>query len=100
MTIRQVLRLWYRFLWVSLMAVGLLSAGWQATWNNHMVRAAVLGFLFVCVFGVFGFGFRCPRCRAVLVHKAHHILGQSDPFACPHCGVSIDEPRDSPANSK
>jgi FtsH-binding integral membrane protein len=100
MTINQALRGWYRFLGVGLMAVGVVAAGWQATWYNHIFRAAVLSFLLVSVFGVFAFGFRCPRCRASLVHKATTILVRGRAFACPKCGVGLYEPRESPANPK
>jgi DNA-directed RNA polymerase subunit RPC12/RpoP len=99
MTIRQALRRWFWFLWVGLLAVGVLSQSWRATWLNHMFREVILGFLLFCVCGIFGFGYRCPRCHAVLVHKAH-VIGRGGPFACPRCGVSIDEPDDSPANAK
>jgi len=98
MTIRQALRSWYTFLGVGLMAIGVLAGGWQATWYNHILRAAVLSFLLVSVFGVFAFGFRCPRCRAKLVHKAAAIL-KGGPFACPKCQVSVDEPTKSSANA-
>jgi hypothetical protein len=100
MTIGRALRLWYRFLWVGLMAVGVLGASWQATWYNHIFRVAVLGFLLACVFGVFAFGFRCPRCRVSLVPKAQAILMPGGRFAWPKCRVSFDEPMDSSSNSK
>jgi hypothetical protein len=94
MTIRQALRGWYRFLGVGLIAVGILANGWRATWYNHILRVVVLSFLLVSVLGVFAFGFRCPRCRASLVAKAATIFrGRS--FACPNCGVSMDEPATS-----
>jgi hypothetical protein len=46
MTIRHVLRRWYTFLGVGLIAVGVMAGGWQATWyephieggNNHPRR--------------------------------------------------------------
>jgi hypothetical protein len=99
MSIRRALLGWYRFLWVGLLAVGVLSGSWHATWYNHIFRAAVLGFVLVSVLGVFGFGFRCPRCRSSLVTKAPTILsGRS--FECPKCAVSVDEPRDGPAIPK
>lgn len=100
MTIRQALRLWYRFLWAGLIAVGVLGASWHATWYNHVFRAAVLDFLLVCVLGIFAFGFRCPRCRASLLHKAAAITMTGGPFACPKCGVSMEAPRASPDNAK
>jgi hypothetical protein len=53
------------------MAVGVVAAGWQATWYNHTFRVVVLSFLLVSVFGVFAFGFRRPRCRTSLVHNNH-----------------------------
>jgi predicted Zn finger-like uncharacterized protein len=99
-TIRQALRLWYRFLWMGVFAVGVLAASWQATWDNHSFRAALLGFSLVCVIGVFTFGFRCPRCRASLVYKAAAILTKDGALRCPKCGVSMDEPRQDPANAK
>jgi hypothetical protein len=97
MTIRQTLRGWYQFLGVGLIAVGVLAASWHATWHNHIFRAAVLSFLLVCVFGVFAFGFRCPRCRRSLVPKAPAIFNGGS-FGCPNCGVSLDEAAKSPAN--
>ena len=100
MTIRHALRLWYRFLWMGVLAVGVLAASWQATWDNHWFRAALLGFGLLCVVGVFAFGFRCPRCRTSLVPKAPAILTEVGALACPKCGVSLDEPRRSSANAK
>jgi hypothetical protein len=91
MTIRQALRGWYRFLAAGLIAVGVLASGWRPTWNTQTLRVAVLSFLLVSVLGVFAFGFRCPRCRASLILKAAAI-SRGGRFACPKCGVSIDEP--------
>jgi hypothetical protein len=100
MTIRHALQLWFRFLWMGVLAVGVLAASWQATWDNHWIRAALLGFCLVCVIGVFAFGFRCPRCRTSLIHKASVILTKGGPLACPRCGVSMDDPREGPVNAK
>jgi predicted RNA-binding Zn-ribbon protein involved in translation (DUF1610 family) len=99
-TIRHALRLWYRFLWMGVLAVGVLAASWQATWDNHWFRVALLGFCLVSVIGVFAFGFRCPRCGTSLIHKAAVILTKDCAVACPTCGVSLDEPREDPANAK
>jgi hypothetical protein len=98
MTIRQTLRGWYVFLWIGLMAVGVLAASWRATtWSNYYFRMAILAFLFISVIGVFGFGFVCPRCRASLAMKAPTILS-GRPCGCPKCGVSLDEPAKSPGD--
>ena len=100
MTIRRALRLWFRFLWIGTLAVGVLASSWQPTWENHWIRAAALGFCLVCVVGIFTFGFRCPRCRSTLIHKATAILTKGSAFACPKCGVSMDEPREGPARAQ
>jgi hypothetical protein len=99
MTIRKKLLGWFRFLWVGILAVGVLAGSWQATWYNHLFREAVLAFLLISVVGVFGFGFRCPRCRGSFATRATAILS-GRPCDCPKCGVSIDEPRDTVGDSK
>jgi|ERR1700733_809620 hypothetical protein len=100
MTIRDELRGWYRFLWISLIAVGILAGSWRpTTWVNYYLRMAVLGFLLISVIGIFGYGFVCPRCRGSLVLKAPTIFSRR-PCACPKCGVSIDKPLDATANPK
>jgi hypothetical protein len=92
MTIRRELRAWYRFLFIGLMAIGILAGSWRAsTWFTYYFRMATLGFLLISVVGVFGFGFVCPRCRRSLVMKSPMILS-GHPCACPKCGVSMDEP--------
>jgi predicted RNA-binding Zn-ribbon protein involved in translation (DUF1610 family) len=92
MTIRQMLRRWFRFLWLGLMAVGILAGSWRPhTWLNYYLRMAVLTFLAISVIGVFAFGFVCPRCRSSLVMKSSTIFG-GHPCVCPKCGVSLDEP--------
>jgi hypothetical protein len=91
-TIRNALIGWFRFLWVGILAVGIVAGSWQATWNNHRLREPVLGFLLISVIGVFAFGFRCPRCHSSLAARAPRILG-GRPCECPKCGVSVDEPR-------
>jgi hypothetical protein len=97
MTIRQLLRRWFRFLWMSLLAVGVLAGSWRAgTWLTYYTRMAVLSFLVVSVMGVFGFGFVCPRCGKSLVLKAAAIF-DGRPCACSKCGVSLDEPAKSEA---
>jgi hypothetical protein len=98
MTIRHTLLGWYRFLCVGLMTVGVFGASWRATWYNHFFRAAVLSFLLVSIFGVFAFGFRCPRCRTSLAIKAATILS-GRACGCPGCGVSVDEPRNTPGGA-
>jgi len=96
MTIRQALGGWYRFLFVGLMAVGILAGSWRpATWFNYYLRIAVLAFLLVGVLGVFGFGFVCPRCRASLILKAAAIFSGGK-TVCPKCGVGMDEPMNGP----
>ena len=73
------------------MAVGILAESWRPeTWLNYYLRMATLTFLAFCVIGVFAYGFACPRCRRSLVMKAAIIFGGS-PWACPQCGVSVDE---------
>ena len=93
MTIRRTLQGWYRFLWVALLLVGALGRSWQDTGHNHAFRTGVITLAVVSVFTLFGFGFRCPRCRRTLVHKAPSILMQGGASVCPNCGVSLDELR-------
>ncbi len=98
MTIRQLLRQWFRFLWMGLLAVGILAASWRAgTWLTYYGRMAVLTFLAISVIGVFGFGFVCPRCGKSLVLKAATIF-EGRQCSCPKCGVSVDEPAKSHGN--
>ena len=92
LSIRKTLLGWYRFLWVGILAVGIVAGSWQATWENHLLREAVLGFLLISVVGVFAFGFRCPRCRSTLATRAPAILS-GRPCECPKCGVNVDELR-------
>jgi hypothetical protein len=99
MTIRKTLLGWFRFLWVGILAVGVLAGSWQATWYNHLFREAVLGFLLISVIGVFAYGFRCPRCGASLAIRATAILS-GRACECPKCGCSVDEPRDDAADPK
>jgi hypothetical protein len=98
-TIRQAFLLWYRFLWVALLAVGVLAGSWRATWDNHVFRAGVLSCLVLSVVGLFAFGMRCPRCQVHLVHKAPDILGRRGQFKCPKCGVSMEDARQDPNNA-
>jgi hypothetical protein len=74
MTIRQTLRGWFRFLWLGILAIGVLAGNWHATWENHLFRETVLGFLLISVVGVFAFGFRCPRCRTSFLTRSATIL--------------------------
>jgi len=99
MTIRRALAGWYRFLWVGMMLVGAVGLSWRDTGYNHTFRMSVISLLLVSVFAVFGCGFRCPRCRTSLITRAATILSSS-PCGCPKCGVSMDDPRESPANLK
>ncbi len=98
MTIRRTLQGWYRFLWVALLMIGALGRAWQDTGHNHAFRIGAISILLAFVLLLFAFGFRCPRCRATLVHKAPGILMQGGTAFCPACGVSLDELRDSPGN--
>ena len=96
MTIRQVLRRWFRFLWLGLIAVGILAESWRPdTWLNYYVRMAALTFLAFGVIGIFAYGFACPRCRQSFVMKAATLLAGS-PCVCPRCGVSVDAPAKQP----
>ena len=76
MTIRRTLQGWYRFLWVALLMVGALGRSWQDTGYNHAFRIGVISLGCGLRAPLFGFGFRCPRCRRTLVHKAPGILMQ------------------------
>ena len=98
MTIRRTLQGWYRFLWVALLMVGALGRGWQDTGYNHAFRIGVISVLLASTLLLFASGFRCPRCRRTLVHKAPAILMQGGSCFCPNCGVSMDAPRESPDN--
>jgi predicted RNA-binding Zn-ribbon protein involved in translation (DUF1610 family) len=93
MTIRQTLRAWYRYLWVSLLLVGAFGISWQDNGYNHALRIGILVLLCAAVVTLFAFGFRCPRCRTSLISNAAHIVTSNAPFACPKCGVSMDEKR-------
>jgi hypothetical protein len=96
LTIRRALRGWHQFLFIGLMAVGILAGSWRpTTWFDYHLRMAVLVFLLLGVLGVFAFGFVCPRCRANLVLKAATIFSGGK-FACPKCGVGMDEPTNNP----
>jgi len=99
-TIREEMQGWFRFLGVGLMAVGVLSGLWHPTWDNYLLREAVLGASMICVVGVSAYGLRCPRCHRFLMQHAHRFLDNRAPYACPKCGVSIDDPADSPDNLK
>jgi hypothetical protein len=98
MTIRLSLRWWFRFLWLGLLAVGILAGSWRShTWLNYYIRMAILTFLTISVLGVFLFGFVCPRCHSSLVMKSAAIMGKR-PCVCPKCCVSLDEPAKSHGN--
>jgi DNA-directed RNA polymerase subunit RPC12/RpoP len=43
------------------------------------------------------FGFRCPRCHALLLVRGASILG-GRPMGCPKCGVGMDEPMNRSLN--
>jgi hypothetical protein len=89
MTIGHALRWWFRFLWLGLMAVGILAGSWRS--HTYYLRMAILTFLAISVLGLFAFGFACPRCRSSLVMKSAAIFG-GRPCVCSKCGVSLDEP--------
>jgi hypothetical protein len=93
MTIRQTLRGWYRYLWVALLSVGAFGMYWPDNGYNHAVRISVLVLLCAAAMTLFAFGFRCPRCKTSLIPNAAHIVMNGGPFACPKCGVSVDEKR-------
>jgi hypothetical protein len=83
-----------------LLAVGVVAGSWRvSTWLSYYLRMAALTFLAISVVGVFVYGFVCPRCRASLLFKSVTVF-DGRPVACPKCGVSMDDPRDSPANRK
>jgi hypothetical protein len=83
---------------VALLMVGALGRAWQDTGYNHAFRIGVISFLLASTLLLFAFGFRCPRCRRTLVHKAPGILMQGETSFCPNCGVSMDALRESPDN--
>jgi predicted RNA-binding Zn-ribbon protein involved in translation (DUF1610 family) len=93
MTIRQTLRGWYRYLWVSLLLIGAFGISWRDNGYNHAFRLGVLALLCAAAMTLFAVGFRCPRCRTSLIPNAAHIVMSGAPFACPKCGVSVDEKR-------
>jgi predicted RNA-binding Zn-ribbon protein involved in translation (DUF1610 family) len=93
MTIRQTLRAWYRYLWVSLLSVGAFGMFWRDNGYNHAFRIGVLVLSCAAAMTLFAFGFRCPRCRTSLIPHAAHIVMNGAPFRCPKCGVSVDEKR-------
>jgi predicted RNA-binding Zn-ribbon protein involved in translation (DUF1610 family) len=93
MTIRQTLRGWYRYLWISLLSVGAFGLAWHDNGYNHTLRIGVLVLLCAAAVTLFAFGFRCPRCGTSLIPNAAHIVMSGAPFACPKCRVSVDEKR-------
>ena len=72
--------------------VGALGRAWQDTGYNHAFRIGVISVLLASALLLFAFGFRCPRCRRTLVHKAPAILMQGGTSFCPNCGVSCIRP--------
>ena len=91
MTIRQTLRGWYRYLWVSLLLAGAFGMSWRDNGYNHAFRIGVLVLLCAAAMTLFAFGFRCPRCGTSLIPHAVRIVSTGAPVACPKCGVSVDE---------
>ena len=73
------------------MTVGVLAEIWRPhSWFAYYLRISVLAILGTSVIGAFALGFICPRCRRSLLTNAGTIFsGRS--FACPRCGVSLDE---------
>jgi hypothetical protein len=87
--------------WVLLAVVGPLGAG-----GYRLVQSMLP---FFAIIGAIGFGgaiisimfIRCPKCRAslgqtVAMPTAMRLSGRQVNF-CPYCGVSLDEPMESPA---
>jgi hypothetical protein len=98
MTIRQVMARSYRIFLVTVVACALLAAFWLS--QNQVIQGIVLCFLIMLATALFSWVFRCPRCRTSLIPKLAVILSKRPSVVCPKCGVSLDEPMESPANPK
>jgi DNA-directed RNA polymerase subunit RPC12/RpoP len=66
----------------------------QSLFSNLVLLALTFS-----IFGLFAFGYRCPRCHASLINKAAWMLNGRQ-CVCPKCGVRVDEPMHSPENEK
>jgi hypothetical protein len=96
MTIRQVL---IRRYWVVMLGfvVGIaLAQMWHPTEKTHNLRMGVFWVFGLTLFAFLYFGFRCPRCHALLMIRGASILS-GRPMGCPKCGVGMDEPMDRSA---
>jgi uncharacterized protein with PIN domain len=108
MTIREYLRGRTRlirpllFAWITLIALSMIvfpdltkrwGVAWVLAWSLPAI--AVLYRVFARI--------RCPRCNASLrsvVNTLINAKARPQIDFCPHCGVSFDEPIESPANAK
>jgi hypothetical protein len=90
MTIRQSLRLWYRFYLIAGVAFAAVAAFLIS--RNQIIPGIVLCVLTMVATAVFSWRFRCPRCGTSLMTKLMIILSERPRVACPKCGVSMDEP--------
>jgi hypothetical protein len=56
---------------------------------------------FVVISIAIGWATRCPRCKRSLSTVVDSMVyGFGDDDVCPYCGVSLDEPMESPANRR
>jgi hypothetical protein len=87
----------------------LVGVSWMLGWSafqvlakmtiNSWYVAGTAALLIACVMNVVLQRTKCPRCgfslRKVVAQAASSTLPRVD--ACPHCGVSLDEPTEHPA---
>ena len=96
-TIRQVLIRRYWFAMCGLALVLALGQVWHGTEQTHNFRVGVLYVLGLSLVAIIAFGFRCPRCHALLIIRGASILS-GQPMGCPKCGVGMDEPMNRSPN--
>ena len=96
MTIRQVLIRRYWLVMLGLVVGAVLGRMWHPTEQTQVIRSGLLQLLGLSLIVFFYFGFRCPRCHALLMIRGASILS-GRPMGCPKCGVGMDEPMDRSA---
>lgn len=97
MTIRQILIRRYWLVMLGLVAGIAVGRVWHPTGQMHNIRFGVGTVFALSLFVYLYFGFRCPRCHALLLVRGASILG-GRPMGCPKCGVGMDEPMNRSLN--